>query len=113
VSWFTKLLVALFCLSLVACQTRGEAELVEIRSHVEQMTHILQGHSDDPRLAIEKLEAYEQKHRVALADLNERIKDLRHELTSSEKRQLDERWKNETANLEEQLKKLNQLKSVN
>jgi hypothetical protein len=112
VSWFSKLLIALLSLSLVACQTRGEAELTEIRSHVTHMTDILEAHATEPRIAIEKLEAYEREHRVALADLNERVKDLRHELTSSEKRQLEDLWKGEMASLEEQLKRLNQMKSA-
>jgi len=98
-------------LSLGGCATRGEAEINELTDHVSEMTELLERHKDKPELALDALEQYEAEHREELADLNHRIKDLRPQLTSSEKRTLSAKWKEQTAVLEKKLRELNKTTS--
>ena len=98
-------------LSLGGCTTRGEAEINELTVHVSEMTELLDRHKDKPELALDALEQYEAEHREELEDLNHRIKDLRPQLTSSEKRTLSAKWKKQTAVLEGKLRELNKATS--
>ena len=64
------------------------------------MTQILERHQNEPQRAMQELERYESDHQAELEDLNNRVKDLRPQLTSSEKRELSEQWKAEVSKLE-------------
>ena len=108
---FPRRIATFFLLLLLsvsgACAPRGEAEVTEIREHVSKMTQILERYQGEPKRALEELEKYETKHRKALQDLNNRVKDLRPQLTSSEKRELSDQWRAEIVDLENKLDKLN------
>ena len=114
-SWLNLVLSLVFALPLVgssACSPRGEAEIAEVGKHVGAMSRILEVHQEEPQRALEELEKYEAEHREALADLNHRVKDLRPQLTSAEKRELSARWKNEIEEFERKLEKLNASEST-
>ena len=72
------------------------------------MTQILERHQNEPQRAMQELERYESDNRAELEDLNNRVKDLRPQLTSSEKRELSEQWKAEISKLESKLNALNE-----
>ena len=93
------------------CSTRGEAEIDELKSHVSKMTELLEIHKEKPGVALQELEKYEAENREALTDLNHRIKDLRPQLTSSEKRALSAKWKTQTSELRDKLQELNRTTS--
>ena len=89
-----------------ACTLDGQDELDRVLTHVSAITDILEQHSSEPRVALEKVEAYEEGHRVELAQLDERVRELRHKLSSSAKRQLLARWSAEVKGLKERLERL-------
>ena len=104
-AWLVTLLLLL--MTTYGCAPRGEAEVAEIRSHLSNMTQILERHQNEPQRAMQELERYESDHQAELEDLNNRVKDLRPQLTSSEKRELSEQWKAEVSKLESKLNALN------
>ena len=113
--WLNFLLLILFVLAnagATGCSPRGEEEVSEVRKHVAAMSKILEAHQEEPRRALEELERYEAEHRAALTDLNHRVRDLRPQLTSSEKRELSTQWKLEIAELEKKLETLNTAKEA-
>ena len=99
-----RLVIALLCACSIGCTPRGSTELDEVRRHTETMIDIMHRHRHSPSVALTQLEQYESDHRAELKILNDKINDLRPQLTSAEKRFLAERWQSTITEVRERIK---------